>query len=60
MKVIVDTSVWSLALRRSAPENNPYVHKLKELIKETRAQIIGPIRQDSALYRVTQSNNPPA
>ncbi len=46
MKVIVDTSVWSLALRRSEPQNNQYVHELKELIKETRAQLIGPVRQE--------------
>ena len=34
MRVIVDTSVWSLALRRNDPEENEYVFELKELIKE--------------------------
>ena len=46
MRVIVDTSVWSLALRRDAPEANEYVLELMELIKEVRAQLIGPVRQE--------------
>jgi predicted nucleic acid-binding protein len=46
MKVIVDTSVWSLALRRNAPEDNLYVNELKDLIKESRVQLIGPVRQE--------------
>ena len=46
MKVIIDTSVWSLALRRNDPEENEYVFELKELIKEVRAQLIGPVRQE--------------
>ena len=46
MKVIVDTCVWSLALRRSEPGENEYVLELKELIKEVRAQLIWPVRQE--------------
>jgi len=46
MKVIVDTSVWSLALRRSKEVDNEYVEELEELIKEVRAQLIGPVRQE--------------
>ena len=46
MRVIIDTSVWSLALRRNDPEENEYVFELKELIKEVRAQLIGPVRQE--------------
>ena len=46
MKVIVDTSVWSLALRRSKEVDNDYVEELEELIKEVRAQLIGPVRQE--------------
>ena len=46
MKVIVDTSVWSLALRRSKDVENEYVKELEELIKEVRAQLIGPVRQE--------------
>ena len=46
MKVIVDTSIWSLALRRKDSQENSYVKELKELITETRAQLIGPVRQE--------------
>ena len=46
MKVIVDTSVWSLALRRNKDIENKYVEELEELIKEVRAQLIGPVRQE--------------
>ena len=46
MKVIVDTSVWSLALRRNKVQENKYVEELEELIKEFRAQLNGPIRQE--------------
>jgi predicted nucleic acid-binding protein len=46
MKVIVDTSIWSLALRRSKDTENKYVDELEELIKEVRAQLVGPVRQE--------------
>lgn len=46
MKIIIDTCVWSLALRRNEPQSNGYVEELKELIKEVRAQLVGPIRQE--------------
>ena len=46
MKIIVNTCVWSLALRRKEYIENEYVSELKELIKEVRAQLIGPIRQE--------------
>lgn len=46
MKVIIDTSVWSLALRRNEPKETEYVFELKELINEVRAQLIGPVRQE--------------
>lgn len=45
MNVLVDTSVWSLALRRSAP-NDPAVDELRQLIDSLRVEIIGPIRQE--------------
>ena len=50
MNVLVDTSVWSLALRRrthdlSAAER-PSVEELTQLIREGRARIIGLIRQE--------------
>ncbi len=46
MKVIVDTCIWSLALRRNIPKSNHLVDELKELISEVRVQLIGPIRQE--------------
>ena len=46
MKVLVDTSVWSLALRRSLPHAGPEVLELIELIREVRVLMIGPIRQE--------------
>ena len=46
MKVIVDTSVWSLALRRDKPESNTAVHEFRRMIQDHRVQMIGPIRQE--------------
>lgn len=46
MKVLVDTSIWSLALRRAGDPNSPARQQLSELIAGHRAQIIGPIRQE--------------
>ena len=50
MKVLVDTSVWSLALRRKSEalnaEEKRIVAELTELIREGRAAIIGLIRQE--------------
>lgn len=47
MKVLVDSSVWSLALRRNkfSPEN-PAVKTLTRLIQEFRVVMIGPVRQE--------------
>jgi hypothetical protein len=46
MRVLVDTSVWSLALRRNAPADGPELAELIELIREVRVQMIGPVRQE--------------
>lgn len=48
MKVLIDTSAWSLALRKKtlSPNEKKIVIELKELIYELRAVIIGPIRQE--------------
>jgi len=46
MKIIVDTCIWSLALRRNTVEDNPYIEELKDLIEEIRVQFLGPIRQE--------------
>ena len=46
MRVVVDTSVWSLALRRIAPRRQDEVSELKELIGEGRVVLLGAIRQE--------------
>jgi predicted nucleic acid-binding protein len=50
MNVLVDTPVWSLALRRRAPDLNvrerALTGALSELIREGRVQMMGAIRQE--------------
>jgi len=46
MKIIVDTCIWSLSLRRDKSNDAGFVKELRELIKEFRVQMIGPIRQE--------------
>jgi len=46
MKVIVDTSVWSTALRRDKQDPPVPVQELRRLIHGHRVQMIGPIRQE--------------
>jgi len=50
MNVLVDTSVWSLALRRKTESLNAtekfIVAELSELIREGRARLIGLVRQE--------------
>jgi predicted nucleic acid-binding protein len=50
MDILVDTSVWSLALRRRARDLNSreqlLVRELTELVRDGRARIIGLIRQE--------------
>jgi predicted nucleic acid-binding protein len=50
MMVLVDTSVWSLALRRRQTELSPaegaLSEALGELVREGRSQIVGPVRQE--------------
>lgn len=47
MKVIVDTCIWSLALRKNKTENtSAIVNQLTDLISDSLVQIIGPIRQE--------------
>lgn len=46
MNVLVDTSVWSLALRRPTTDGIAATAELIELIREGRVAIIGPIRQE--------------
>jgi predicted nucleic acid-binding protein len=50
MIVLVDTPVWSLALRRKAADLSPHevtiAHALRDLIRDRRAQMMGAIRQE--------------
>jgi hypothetical protein len=50
MRVLVDTPIWSLALRRKKSDlskrERDLVRALEELIREGRAQVIGPVRQE--------------
>ncbi len=46
MKIIVDTSIWSLALRRSKPLHTLNVLELRNLIDGFQVQMLGPIRQE--------------
>ena len=50
MKVLVDTSLWSLALRRKpgnlTQQEQRLTQRLTELIEDDRVAVIGPIRQE--------------
>ena len=46
MRILVDTSVWSLALRRGKHARNPEAEALRRLVAAHLVEIIGPIRQE--------------
>ncbi len=46
MKVLVDTSVWSLALRRTKEDVIAIKRELEGLIADHRVVMIGPVRQE--------------
>ena len=46
MRMLVDTSIWSHALRRKVISTDKVVTQLRELINESRVEMIGPIRQE--------------
>lgn len=46
MRVIVDTSVWSLALRRNEISESSCVTFFRELIADGRVALLGPVRQE--------------
>lgn len=62
--VLVDTSIWWLALRRRpkhlSPEAETLKEELAELIREGRVRLIGPIRQEllSGIREETQFKQP--
>ena len=48
MRVLVDTSVWSLALRKKikTPNEQKIINQFSEIMRELKLVIIGPIRQE--------------
>lgn len=46
MMVLVDTCVWSVALRRQNVVDDDVARALRELIGEMRVQMTGPVRQE--------------
>jgi hypothetical protein len=46
MMVLVDTCVWSIALRRRERKDDPEVRELETLLRDGRVLLIGPIRQE--------------
>ena len=50
MQVLVDTPIWSLALRRKITDlsrgERQLIAALEELIRDGRAQVVGPVRQE--------------
>ena len=48
MRVLIDTTIWSLALRRRNPKQpeSVLIDELSELIQELRAVLIGSVRQE--------------
>jgi len=46
MNVLVDTCIWSFALRRSAPQDFAEVKELRELVREQRVLFLGIVRQE--------------
>jgi predicted nucleic acid-binding protein len=50
MLILVDTPIWSLALRRTVKDLNSreqiQTAALRELIRSGRAQLVGPVRQE--------------
>ena len=58
MRVIVDTSVWSLALRRNQDNPSQSVAKLRDLIADGRVIMLGVVRQEilSGIRHLEQFN----
>ena len=46
MRLLVDTSVWSLALRRDDGQQHPEREELRRLVAAHIVEIIGPVRQE--------------
>ena len=46
MNIVIDTSVWSLALRRQPSSRASEALELAHLVREGRAAMLGPVRQE--------------
>jgi predicted nucleic acid-binding protein len=46
MNILVDTCIWSLALRRSIPQDTSEIKELRELVGEQRILLLGTVRQE--------------
>lgn len=46
MRYLVDTSIWSLVLRRDEKKNEQLIHLLSELIDKKQVVLCGPVRQE--------------
>lgn len=46
MNVLVDTSIWSMALRRNTMPDKTVIRELRNLILGRRVETMGPIRQE--------------
>lgn len=48
MNALIDTSIWSIVLRRKkhSRDEEQIIQKFSELVEDFRAKIIGPIRQE--------------
>jgi hypothetical protein len=46
VNILVDTCIWSLALRRSIVQDVPEIKELSELIYEQRVLFLGIVRQE--------------
>jgi predicted nucleic acid-binding protein len=46
VKIIVDTSIWSLALRRRRGGESAEARTLRSLVLDRKVQMLGPIRQE--------------
>jgi hypothetical protein len=67
MRVLVDTSVWSLSLRKKGPTDHPAVAKLTALLRDDEEivltglilqEILQAFRMDSLFQRVTRRLEP--
>jgi len=45
VKILIDTCIWSLALRHNG-EESAHIAELQNLILDNRVQMIGPVRQE--------------